>query len=220
MHTTALRFARLFFRTYVPAPATILDIGAMDLNGSLRPLAPPGSTYIGIDVRPGPGVDLVLDDPYVLPFASRSIDVCVSNSCFEHAEFFWLLYLEILRVLKPTGLFYLNVPSSGRPHPCPVDCWRFYPDSAAALVNWGRRNGYTANVLLESFTNRTRYASLGHNHWQDYIAVFLKDEAHIAAHPRRLNLRNKPTQHKHNAAARLRRQQRRERRQARLANAA
>ena len=46
----------------------------------------------------------MLTDPYHLPFESNSLDVVVSSSCFEHSEMFWLLFLEIMRVLKPEGL--------------------------------------------------------------------------------------------------------------------
>ena len=64
---------------------------------------------------------------------------------------FWVSYLEILRILKPVGLFYLNAPSDGAVHKYPVDCWRFYPDSGQALVTWSKRNGFN-NVLLECYT--------------------------------------------------------------------
>ena len=37
-------------------------------------------------------VDLVLKDPYKLPFDDNSIDVIISISTFEHTEFFWLTY--------------------------------------------------------------------------------------------------------------------------------
>ena len=57
---------------------------------------------------------------------------------------------EALRVLKPTGLLYINAPSNGAYHRYPVDCWRFYPDSGVALQNWGNRSGYEC-ALLEFF---------------------------------------------------------------------
>ena len=84
---------------------------------------------------------MVLDDPYTLPFADESVDIVVSTSCLEHSEMFWLSFLEMLRVLRPTGLLYLNVSSNGNFHRYPVDCWRFYPDSGVAMVCWARRNG-------------------------------------------------------------------------------
>lgn len=93
---------------------------------------------------------------------------------------FWVLFLEIMRVLKPHGLFYLNAPSNGPFHRYPVDCWRFYPDSGRALIAWARRNGVNA-ALLESYTS-AQYREP----WNDFVAVFLRDEAFVAAYPERI----------------------------------
>jgi SAM-dependent methyltransferase len=182
MHATAKLNAKNFFDTYVRGSAApqVVDIGAQDVTGSLREVCPEGARYVGVDFVAGRGVDVVLDDPYRLPFADGSLDVVVSSSCFEHSEMFWLLFLEIQRVLKPAGLFYLNVPSNGNFHRYPVDCWRFYPDSGNALAGWARRNGMNT-VVLESFVSRQ-----GRDLWNDYVCVFLRDEAHAAAHPRRI----------------------------------
>ncbi len=172
MHDTAMEFGRLFFETYAKEARgkSIVDIGAQDINGSLRSVAPPGCKYIGVDFATGKGVDVVITDPYSLPFKDNSVDFCVSSSCFEHSEFFWLLFNEIMRILSPNGILYINVPSNGNVHRYPVDCWRFYPDSGVALQNWGRRSGYKT-VLLESFTGKQK-----RDCWNDFISVFLKDE--------------------------------------------
>lgn len=181
MHDTALQHAKRFFDTYVgDSSATIVEIGAQDVNGSLRDVAPAGCKYVGVDFVDAKGVDVVLTDPYVLPFESESVDVIVSSSCLEHSEFFWLSYLEMLRILKPSGLLYINVPSNGDFHQYPVDCWRFYPDSGIALQNWARRSGL-ATALLESYIGRQ-----AEDVWNDFIAVFVKDAAHAAAYPRRI----------------------------------
>ncbi len=182
MHPSALSHARLFFETYATAfenPA-IVEIGSQDVNGSLRDVAPERCRYTGLDFVAGKGVDLVMDDPYALPLEDGSADIVVSSSCFEHSEMFWLVFLEILRVMKPDGLFYLNVPSNGDFHRWPVDCWRFYPDSARALVTWARRNALHP-LALESFTG---VRSGGH--WNDFVAVFLKHEAEAGRHPNRM----------------------------------
>jgi SAM-dependent methyltransferase len=182
MHYTAMHHGKLFFETYlVDRPGTrILDLGSQDVNGSLRTVAPSDCTYIGADFIEARGVDVVLTDAYALPFESESFDACVSSSCFEHAEFFWLAFNEALRVLKPNGLFLMNAPSNGNFHRYPVDCWRFYPDAGKALENWGKRSGYNPS-MLECFTGRQKYAG-----WNDYVAVFLKDEGHAEHYPRRI----------------------------------
>jgi SAM-dependent methyltransferase len=172
MHESAMQNGRDFFATYAKyfdkvASPRIVDVGAYDVNGSLREVCPSEFNYIGVDFAAGKGVDVVLEDPYLLPFNDNSVDIVVSSSCFEHAEFFWLSFLEIVRVLKPSGIVYINAPSGGSFHRYPVDCWRFYPDSGKALEGWARRNGVNA-LLLESFTQ------VGGD-WHDYVAVFIKD---------------------------------------------
>lgn len=172
MHPTALINAKSFFDTYANELTSplVIDIGAQDVNGSLRSVAPDNVRYLGVDFINGKGVDIVLEDPYKLPFDDNSVDIVLSSSCFEHSEMFWILYLEIIRIMKPNGLFYLNVPSNGPFHRYPVDCWRFYPDSGRALVTWGEHNGYTPE-LLESYISKQHK-----DVWNDYIAVFIKDK--------------------------------------------
>ena len=182
MHPSAMANGARFFDTYVrrlDAPL-VVDIGSQDVHGSLRSVAPPQARYVGVDMAPGKGVDVVLADPYVLPFDTGSVDVVVSSSCVEHMEFFWVAVLEMLRVLGPRGLLYLNVPSNGSFHRYPVDCWRFYPDSGKALVRWGQRNGFGA-VLLESYTSLQQQ-----DLWSDFVCVILRDAASLPLHPGRI----------------------------------
>jgi SAM-dependent methyltransferase len=171
MHNSAKKHGALFFDTYLnnAKDLTIVDIGAQNVNGSLRSVAPPNNKYVGVDFVEAKGVDVVIADPYSLPFEKESVDVVVSSSCFEHSEFFWLVFNEILRILKPTGLLYINVPSNGSFHRYPVDCWRFYPDAGVALQNWGKRSGYNC-ALLESFVGMNENET-----WNDFVAIFVKD---------------------------------------------
>lgn len=182
MHPSALINAKLFFQTYASTlqGATVIDIGAQNVNGSLKDVMPAHLSYVGVDFVAASGVDVVLEDPYQLPFESESVDIVVTSSCLEHSEMFWLTFLEILRVLKPQGLLYMNVPSNGDYHRYPVDCWRFYPDSGKALVTWARRNGLRPQ-LLESFV-RAQHVEL----WNDYVAVFVKDEVSAAQYGARM----------------------------------
>ena len=157
----------------------VVDLGSQDVNGSIRSVCPKGVQYVGLDFIDAPGVDIVLTDPYKLPLQDSSVDIVVSSSCFEHSEMFWVVFIEILRILKPGGLFYLNVPTSGSFHQYPVDCWRFYPDSGKALVSWGKRNNCEVE-LLESYTQ------VG-GMWQDFVAVFVKgNHENVRDYPTRI----------------------------------
>ncbi|WP_175683895.1 methyltransferase domain-containing protein [Burkholderia cenocepacia] len=182
MHPSAMENGKIFFDTYVSrlGPVKLVEIGSQNVNGSLREVAPSNVDYIGIDFVEGPGVDVVLNDPYVLPFETSSVDLVVSSSCFEHSEMFWLVFNEVMRTLKPAGLFFLNVPSNGPFHRYPVDCWRFYPDAANALVTWAKRTGTNAGVL-ESFTTPQK-----DDYWNDYLAVFIKNIEYAQDHPDRM----------------------------------
>ena len=169
MHDTALEIGRHFFKIYLAKPrALILDIGAQNVNGSLRDCAPQDSTYIGVDLIAGEGVDIVLKDTYSFPFDHEHFDAVVSTSCFEHDQMFWLTFLEAVRVTKTGGYIYLNAPSNGPYHCYPTDNWRFYPDASLALLAWARRNGLEL-TLMESFI-----AARKHDVWNDWVAVFRK----------------------------------------------
>lgn len=186
MHPSALVNCSAFFDAYSRSIAQItenpkvLEIGSQNINGSIRDCCPPSFGYTGVDFVKGDSVDLVLADPYLLPFVDESFDIVIASSCLEHSEMFWLIYLEMLRVLSPSGLLYFNVPSNGEFHQWPVDCWRFYPDCGLALVSWAKYNKL-APALLESYTSYQM-----RDQWNDFVAVFVKDEENVDFHPTRI----------------------------------
>lgn len=183
MHKTAEENAKRFFNEYVyinVKDIKILEIGSYIGGFNIRSLNPKNSKYVGVDLSSGHGVDIVLDDPYILPFDDNSFDYIISSSCFEHIDFFWLSFNEIMRVLKPSGVFYLNAPSNGDFHRYPIDSWRFFPDSAHSLTKWANRNGFNT-ILLEQYTSNKES-----DIWSDYVGVFLKDNVFIDKYPNRI----------------------------------
>jgi SAM-dependent methyltransferase len=150
----------------------VLDLGSYDVNGSYRPLFDrPGWRYRGIDLVAGPNVDIVLESAYRFPLVSASADLVISGQAFEHIEFFWLTWMEIVRVLKPGGLIFLLAPSRGPEHRYPVDCWRFYPDGFRALAS------YAGLELVEAQTDWEPDADPGSACWGDTVGVFKKPRA-------------------------------------------
>ncbi|OAQ20311.1 class I SAM-dependent methyltransferase [Thermosulfurimonas dismutans] len=123
----------------------------------------PSWKYFGLDVEAGNNVDIMVEDPYNWKEIEDGFaDVVISGQAFEHIEFPWLTIKEIYRILKPSGLCCLIVPSSGPEHKYPYDCWRFYPDGMKALAKWA---GFE---VVEVFTD------WGLGPWQDTFAVFQK----------------------------------------------
>ena len=115
----------------------VLDVGGADVNGSYRNIFTDKKfKYVGLDLQEGPGVDVVIDDPYQLPFEDGAFDILVSGQAFEHVEFFWKLFEEMSRVIGKDGFIFLIAPSGGPIHRYPVDCYRFYPDAYQALAKY------------------------------------------------------------------------------------
>ena len=177
VHQTSFDIGKLFLAGTSSTLTKVLEVGSYNVNGGLREEFPGRFTWTGLDLVSGPGVDVVANDPYVYPFEDDSFDICVSSSTFEHDSFFWLTFLEVSRVLRPGGLFYINLPSNGYVHRFPLDIWRFYPDAGIALRDWASRNNLTMN-LIESLT-----AEHGKEIWNDFVAVFQKD---LVSEPPRL----------------------------------
>lgn len=176
MHDTALEIGRLAIEIYGnKAKPRILEIGSLDVNGSLRQFAPQDSDYIGVDMAEGKGVDIVIAPDEPLPFDAESFDLAIASSVFEHDPAFWMTFLDLGRVLRGGGFLYINAPSNGKVHRYPEDHWRFYPDSGLALERWAKSQ-HVELTLIESFT-----APRLKDMWNDFVAVFRKgaDDAEL-----------------------------------------
>jgi SAM-dependent methyltransferase len=146
--------------------ADVMEIGAYNVNGTLRDHVRAGTRYVGVDMEAGPGVDLVVHPQEPLPFDDEAFDFVVASSVFEHDPCFWDSFLNMARKTKVGGYIYLNVPSNGTIHRYPNDCWRFYPDAGSALAQWAQRQGLEVN-LVESFI-----AERQGDVWNDFVAIF------------------------------------------------
>lgn len=175
MHGSAVEAALSFLEVYGPfSSADVLEVGSRNVTGSLRDAVVHEGRWVGVDIEPGPGVDVVLSDPYSLPFEDGEFGAAIATSVFEHNEMFWLTFLEMARVVRPGGLLYLCSPSNGHIHRHPVDCYRFYPDAGVALANWACRSGYPMTTL-ESFIVRQKASE-----WNDWCSVFFRGESQSA----------------------------------------
>lgn len=175
MHDTALQIGRLALQTYclTPNPA-ILELGSLDVNGSLRSYAPGEASYIGIDLEKGPGVDIITRAGDPIPADDDSFDLVIASSVLEHDPAFWVTFLEMCRKARSGGYVYINAPSNGAVHRYPEDHWRFYPDSGKALMRWAVSQGQSVE-LIESFT-----AKRDGDIWNDFVAVFRKGPSSAA----------------------------------------
>jgi SAM-dependent methyltransferase len=108
----------------------ILEVGSKDVNGSVRPyilrISQPES-YTGVDIEAGKGVDIILDaERLVDHFGVNVFDVVICCEMVEHVKNWQLIFENLKRVLKPTGLMLLTTVMPGFPfHEFPSDYWRY-----------------------------------------------------------------------------------------------
>lgn len=132
MHASVMQWVESIVTRFDLADREVLEVGSYDENGSVRAFFT--DIYIGVDMRPGPGVDEVAHAHH-LPFKARSFDVVVSTEMLEHDAQFWLSLPEMGRVLRPDGYMILTARGNGFPHHAfPNDYWRFMLQSAPLLL--------------------------------------------------------------------------------------
>ena len=128
-------------KEYGIRPAKVLDVGSYDYNGNPRSLFP-DSEYIGIDVKEGPNVDIVMDARKVIyEYGTRVFDAVLCLYVFEHIPRIYPVSHSTYFVLKTGGYFYLSVPDFGYPYHQAPDYWRFSEDTVRDVL-MGIEGGY------------------------------------------------------------------------------
>lgn len=113
----------------------ILEVGSYNENGSVRTLFGNAEKYIGIDMRSGPGVDLVVNANDLTGFPDEEFDTVVCTEVLEHDSHFWLSLSEMGRVLKIGGHLLLTARGNKFPeHAYPSDFYRFMPGAGEILL--------------------------------------------------------------------------------------
>lgn len=113
---------------------TILDIGSYNVSGSYKNLfINKNWKYSGLDIVPGPNVDIVAKSPYDFGL-DQKFDIIISGNCLEHVEAPWLWIKEVERIIKPDGYLCIVTPFNIGEHRFPVDCYRILPDGFRYLL--------------------------------------------------------------------------------------
>lgn len=136
MHKESMQLMRQMLGRCTFERASVLDVGAFDVNGNFRGLVTGrGWQYTGLDQTAGPNVDIVAEDPFHYPFNDGAFDVVISGSTMEHVTAIWRWVPELVRVLRPGGFLALHTHWQFPEHRYPLDCWRFMPDGLRFLFD-------------------------------------------------------------------------------------
>jgi len=117
----------------------ILEVGSKDYGSTpdFRSLFP-HSTYVGVDMSEGKGVDVVLDmtDDFAAVDASLGgmrFKTVICFSVLEHCKNPFQMCENITRLLEDRGAVFISVPFAWQIHGYPSDYWRFTPDGVKIL---------------------------------------------------------------------------------------
>jgi SAM-dependent methyltransferase len=102
---------RNFFSDYF-TNKKVLEIGSLDINGSVRGFFE-DCAYTGIDIGPGPKVDIVCNGEDFSEKANQ-FDVVLSTEVFEHTANWDLIFMNMLRLVKRDGIVIFSCASWGR----------------------------------------------------------------------------------------------------------
>ena len=111
------------------AGASVLEVGSLDVNGSVRPELEQRkpAKYVGADLFPGPGVDVLCPaERLVERFGENAFDGVISTELIEHVRDWRVDISNLKRVVKPSGLLLVTTRSYGVDfHRDPFDYWRY-----------------------------------------------------------------------------------------------
>jgi SAM-dependent methyltransferase len=129
MHDAVMKYVEEQLRDHVFEDKSILDVGSLNVNGSLREglVCLDKLDYTGIDMCDGPDVDIVTKVEDFNP--GRQYDYVFSASCLEHCKYWKLALTRMKELVKPGGYLLVTThsPLAGF-HAYPSDYWRWTPD--------------------------------------------------------------------------------------------
>lgn len=114
MHDGAMAYVRGVLSRHPPR-RSVVEFGSRDVNGSTRGLFGSQTVYRGVDIAPGPGVDIVCDASEFAP--QDYVDTVICCEVLEHTPKCRDMVDNAASILTSGGLFIVTAATVNRdPH--------------------------------------------------------------------------------------------------------
>jgi SAM-dependent methyltransferase len=143
---------QVFFEYFINTK--VLEVGSLNINGTVRDYFTNPVKYVGCDLGAGPGVDII-SRAHELPYEDGTFDVAVSCNCFEHDEYWQQSFQKMYDLLRPDGLLVFSCASTGTPE---HGTTRTSPEDAPFT------NDYYRNLVKQDFTSAFDLPTMFHNY--------------------------------------------------------
>jgi len=145
------------------SPYKVLEIGSLDINGSIRSIFSDAESYLGIDMQEGPGVDLVTNAATFI--TDELVDVIVCCEVFEHTGE-WPQILETsYKNLNTNGILIGTAAGEGRaPHSAidenPIRDWEYYANVKANELRTVLEANNFKNIIINNLNADIRWIAI------------------------------------------------------------
>jgi SAM-dependent methyltransferase len=159
---------KYFVDKHMPQNSIVLDFGGADVNGTYKDIITEhDSTYITLDWD---NADYIVKGYDWKDVPKKHFDVVITGQAFEHDSYFWKSLENIKNACKDNGLVIIIVPSKGNYHTHPIDCYRFYPDSAKVFAEI--LNADILEIVWNSDKSWKKFNKQDDTDWGDLGMVF------------------------------------------------
>lgn len=119
MHAEAWAYVKRNIDALNTNGVRVLEWGARDINGSPRGGFPDALYYVGVDVAPGPGVDVIANAATFKYDGDFDFVICME--VFEHTPEWREIIVNARRHMKDDGFFIMTAAGHGRPAHSAID---------------------------------------------------------------------------------------------------
>lgn len=167
MHAEAAKFCEEICRRspFFFTGKKVLEVGSLNINGSVRQLFEDDCEYLGIDLGPGPGVDRVIHVTSS-EMQTEQFDVVASTEALEHDRDWHASLVRMAFMVKPGGLLLITCATDGRPEHGTAATDK---ESSPSTLDWYH------NISFADF-----WSALDPKDWQDFIFRIREDDLYFA----------------------------------------